>query len=93
MHQCIYQTSAENNKNYSSKIQVTFQTFFFRAAAMAYGSSQGRGGIRAIAASLHHSHSNMGSEPCMQPTPQFTATTDPTPTVGGQGSNLHPHGR
>ena len=36
---------------------------FFRAIPMAYGSSQARGRIEAIAASLHHSHSNVGSEP------------------------------
>ena len=35
---------------------------FFRAASVAYGSSQTRGQIRATAASLHHSHSNSGSE-------------------------------
>ena len=31
---------------------------FFRAALEAYGGSQARGQIRAVAASLHHSHSN-----------------------------------
>ena len=35
----------------------------FRAIPAAYGSSQARGRIRAAAASLHHSHSNMGSKP------------------------------
>ena len=30
----------------------------FRATPSAYGSSQARGGIRAAAACLHHSHSN-----------------------------------
>jgi len=34
---------------------------FFRAALMAYGSSQARGGIRMTTASLCHSHSNEGS--------------------------------
>ena len=33
--------------------------------------------IRAIAATLHHSHSNMGFGLSLQPTPQFTATPDP----------------
>ena len=51
--------------------------FFFRAASAACGSSQGRGQIRAAAASLHHSHSNTGSELCLQPTPQVMATLDP----------------
>ena len=41
----------------------------FRAAPAAYGSSQARNQIRAVAASLHHSHSNMESEPCLWPTP------------------------
>ena len=51
--------------------------FFFRDKPAAYGSSQTRGWIRAIVASLHHSHSNTGSELCLWPTPQFTATGDP----------------
>ena len=29
---------------------------------MVFGSSQARGGIRAVAAGLHDSHSNVGSE-------------------------------
>ena len=62
----------------------------FRAARMAYGSSQARGQIRAIAAGLCQSHSNARSEPCLQP--QLTATLDPQPTEQGQGSNPHPHG-
>ena len=35
----------------------------FRAAPAAYGGSQFRGRIGAVAASLHHSHSNARSEP------------------------------
>ena len=49
----------------------------FRAAPTAYGSSQARSRIRPAAASLHHSHSNAGSEPHLQPTSQFMATLDP----------------
>ena len=48
----------------------------FRAAPVAFGGSQARGPIRAVATSLYHSHSNRGSEPCLQPTPQLTATLD-----------------
>ena len=44
----------------------------FRAACMAYGGSQARGQIRAIAAGLRHSHSNMGPQLHLQPTPQLT---------------------
>ena len=36
---------------------------FFRAAPEAYGGSQARGPIGAIAAGLHHSHSNTRSQP------------------------------
>ena len=50
---------------------------FSRAAPMAYGGSQTRGIIGAVAAGLHHSHSNVGSEPRLWPTPQLTATQDP----------------
>ena len=41
---------------------------------MAYGSSQARGRIGAVAAGLRHSHSNARSEPSLQPTPQLMAT-------------------
>ena len=38
---------------------------FFRATSMAHGGSQARGLIRAIAASLCHSHSNARSKQCL----------------------------
>ena len=63
----------------------------FRASHMAYGGSQARGIIRAVAASLRQSCSNARSEPCLWPTPQLTAMLDPQPTERGQGSNLQPH--
>ena len=47
----------------------------FRAKPAAYGSSQARDWIRAAAASLYHSRSNAGSEPRLQPTPQFKVNT------------------
>ena len=47
------------------------------AAPAAYGGSQARGRIGAVATSLRQSHSNAGSEPHLQPTPQLTATPDP----------------
>ena len=50
---------------------------FSRAAPMAYRGSQARGLIRAIAASLCQSHSNMGSELRLRLTPQLTATPGP----------------
>ena len=42
---------------------------FFRASPTASGSSWARGGIRAAAAGLHHSHSNVRSQPHLWPTP------------------------
>ena len=59
---------------------------------MAYGGSQARGQIGAIATDLHHSHSHARSELHLRPTPQLTATPDPLPTEQGQGSNPKPHG-
>ena len=50
---------------------------FSRAAPTAYGGSQARGQIGAMAAGLCQSHSNVGSKPHLQPTPQLTATLDP----------------
>ena len=59
---------------------------------MACGSSKGSGGIRAVVASLRHSHSNAGPEPHLQPTAQLTVAPDPWPIEWGQGSNPTPHG-
>ena len=59
---------------------------------MAYGGSQARGPIGAVATALRQSHSNAGSEPRLQPTPQLTATPDRQPTEQGQGSNPQPRG-
>ena len=56
---------------------IYFFSFFFfcflRAISVASGGSRARGPIRATAASLHHSHSNMGSKLCLWPTPQLKA--------------------
>ena len=54
-----------------------FFFFFFRALPAAHEISQAKGQIRAAAASLYHSHGNMGSELYLQPTPKLTATVDP----------------
>ena len=40
------------------------------AAPAAYGGSQARGPIGAVATGLRQSHSNAGPEPRLQPTPQ-----------------------
>ena len=50
-----------------------------------YGGSQARGPTGAVAASPRHSHSNWGSEPRLQPTPQLMATPDPPPRSEARG--------
>ena len=67
----------------SKKSAVDDSFFFFFglfaiswAAPVAYGDSQARGLIGAVATGLRQSHSNAGSEPRLQPTPQLTATPD-----------------
>ena len=63
--------------------------FFFCLFAISWAAPAAYGG--AVATGLRHSHSNTGSEPRLQPTPQLMATPDPQPTEQGQGSNLQPH--
>ena len=62
----------------------------FRATPRAYGGSQARGQLEAVAVGLRHSHSNARSEP-VPATPQLMATLDPQPTEEGRGLNLRPH--
>ena len=65
--------------------------FLFRATPSAYGGSQARGQIGAVAASLHFfsQPQQRGIEAlCLRPTPQLMATLDPQPSEPGQGSNL-----
>ena len=52
-----------------------FYLFYSRSCGI-WG-SQARGRIGAVAAGLCQSHSNVGSKPCLQPTPQLTAIPDP----------------
>ena len=44
---------------------------------MAYGGSQARVQIGAVATGLYHSHSNARSEPHLRPPPQLTAMLNP----------------
>ena len=51
---------------------------FLGLLPVAYGGSQARGRIRAVATRLHHSNSNVGSELHLRPThKQLVATLDP----------------
>ena len=64
-------------------LELLFFFFLFRAVPIAYRLSQARGQIRAIAADLGHSHSNIGSELHLKPTPQLMAMLNPQPTERG----------
>ena len=59
----------------SKKFSLSF--CLFRATPVAYGGSQARGQIGAVATGLCQSHSNAGSEPSLQPTLQLRAMLDP----------------
>ena len=61
-------------------ILYTIKFFLFRAAPTAYEISQTKDRFKATGAGLHHSHSNMGSEPHLQPTSQLMAMPDSQPT-------------
>ena len=68
----------QENILHKGKTSTFFGLFAISSAApMAYGDSQARGRIRAIATGLCQSHSNIGSKPHLQPTPELTATLDP----------------
>ena len=60
----------------------------FTATPAAYGGSQARGRIRATAASLHHSHSNAGSEPHLRSIPQLTRILESLSRARDQTHNL-----
>ena len=57
--------------------EVILFFFLFMAAPTAYGSSQARGWIGAVVASLHNSHSNAGSKTHLQPVLKHAATLNP----------------
>jgi len=76
----------KKNKNYVKHASVYFikqriythtHVVLFRAASVAYGGSQARGLIRAVANGLRQRHNNARSEPRLRPTPQLTAMPDP----------------
>ena len=68
-------TPSASTQLFLSFFLFSFSVFFclFRSAPAAYGGSQARGRIGAVAAGLHHRHSNTRSQPCLQPTPQLMA--------------------
>ena len=91
----VYQQMSQQHDMHTQWNIICFLFCFvslFRAEATAYGGSQARGRIGAVASDLCHSHSKTGSEPGMQPTSEFTATSDPEPFERSQGSNLCSYG-
>ena len=58
-------------------ISSSSSILLFRATPEAYGSSQARGQIGAIAAGLYHTWNNARFEPHLWPAPQLMATPDP----------------
>ena len=78
---CLYCKHVIKRDNWAVTWKSAFFLWFyfliFMAIPATYGSSQARGWIRAAAAILCHSHSNVGSEPHLWPMLQFAAMRDP----------------
>ena len=79
---CTAEVDTTLNQQCFNKNKIIFFSFFCLfaiswAAPVAYGGLQARGPIGAVAAGLHQSHGNKGSELHLQPIPQLTATLDP----------------
>ena len=80
---CVIITEGRLGSLYLISFFFSFLFFFFslfafsRAAPAAYGGSQARSPIGAVATSLCQSYSNTGSKLRLRPTPQLTATLDP----------------
>ena len=69
---CDHWVLAYTQRNYITGLLfyfiLSFFFFFLRVVPTAYGGSQAMGLIGAVAAGLHHSHSNTGSELSLRPT-------------------------
>ena len=58
-------TPTKERKKKRKAYLCSFFLVFFRAEPEVYGGSQARGPIRVVAAGIHHSYSNVRSEPCL----------------------------
>ena len=77
---CFLPAENETGQDLTNMIYLFIFIYFLvfsRAAPAAYGGSQVRGLIGAVAAGLCQSHSNAGSKPHLPLTPQLMATPDP----------------
>ena len=72
INKCVYM-----GEPWNLFIYFSFLFCLFRAAPVAYGGSQTRGRIGAVAAGLCQSHSNARSKLSLLPMPQLMATPDP----------------
>ena len=72
-----YHGSTESETLGAFSVLFIIITIFFMATYVAYGSSQARGQIGAVTASLCQSHSNARSELHLRPTLQFVAMPEP----------------
>ena len=80
MYICVYIHYTHNFfwiLHHSVMLRNFFLILLFRAAPAVYGSSQARGQIGTVAASLYHSHSHTGSKSHLWPTPWLAAMPDP----------------
>ena len=79
-------------KNHDTSSFILFLSFFLLLHLQHMKVPWARDQIRAAAAGLCHSHSNVGSQLHLQPTLQLEAMQDPQPTERGQRSNPHSQG-
>ena len=75
--------SVLRSETYEGPIIMTYKFFlkiifgFFLATPMAYGCSQARDRMGAVATGLHHGYSHARSKTHLHPAPQLTAMLDP----------------
>ena len=67
----LQKTGAFTGLLFTKSPSIVFQGFFFffRSVPAAFGGSQARGRIAAVATGLYHSHGNARFEPHLPPTP------------------------
>ena len=90
INQSLYFRESEEKEDASTSRTVTyhqhlffFSFWLFRATPAAYGGSQARGQIGAVATSLRHSHSSARPRPCLRPNTTAHGKADPSPAEQG----------
>ena len=66
---CLLSTDCKSFFRHWTRL-LSFSFLLFRASSAAHGGSRARGLTGAVGTGLHHSLSNAGSEPRLQPIPQ-----------------------